>query len=231
MAHKATAAVFIDSYHPQKDGTCRISIRVTYQRKKRYYPTKFSLTPEDFRKVMNAERPREEIKSIRRKLMKLEKDAADIIDKLTYFTWDAFEKQFLQNQGYADRLNSAFDTYVAQLREEGRIGSAISYEYAKHSLNRFSANAVFADVNPEFLRKYERWMLQSGNQITNKKGTIIKGSSVTTVGIYLRCLRTIFNNAISEELITKDLYPFGKRKYEIPAANNTKRHLAFLRLP
>ena len=49
--------------------------------------------------------------------------------------------------------------------------------------------------------------------------------SITTVGIYTRSLRTIFNNAKSEELIDNSLYPFGKRKYIIPSSKNNKRAL------
>ena len=51
------------------------------------------------------------------------------------------------------------------------------------------------------------------------------GRSATTVGIYLRSFRTIFNNAISEGLVSKEMYPFGTKKYEIPTANNTKKSL------
>jgi site-specific recombinase XerD len=79
-------------------------------------------------------------------------------------------------------------------------------------LNKFCPGATFADVTPDFLRKYEKWMLKEGN-------------SITTVGIYLRSLRTVFNNAISEGLLSKELYPFGKKKYEIPTGNNIKKAL------
>jgi integrase/recombinase XerD len=51
------------------------------------------------------------------------------------------------------------------------------------------------------------------------------GNSVTTIGIYLRSLRTLFNNAIAEGMISKELYPFGKKKYEIPTGKNVKKAL------
>jgi integrase/recombinase XerD len=40
------------------------------------------------------------------------------------------------------------------------------------------------------------------------------GKSLTTVGIYLRPLRAMFNEAIAANLITQEYYPFGKRKYQ-----------------
>ena len=51
------------------------------------------------------------------------------------------------------------------------------------------------------------------------------GNSITTAGIYLRSLRTLFNIAIAEGLLTKEYYPFGKRNYEIPTSNNVKKAL------
>ena len=138
MAKLPTTSVFVDKYHPQKDGKCAISIRVTYQRKKKYYPTIFSLTLQEFEKVRSSERPRDEIKTIRQQLQAVEKRASDIIRQLPHFTWEGFEKQFLQNRGNRNSLRAAFDAYIERLREEGRIGTAVSYECAKRSLLNFS---------------------------------------------------------------------------------------------
>ena len=54
------------------------------------------------------------------------------------------------------------------------------------------------------------------------------GRSVTTIGIYLRSLRTIVNIARAEKIMPDDKYPFGMkshRKYEFPRANNIKKAL------
>jgi site-specific recombinase XerD len=47
--------------------------------------------------------------------------------------------------------------------------------------------------------------------------------SLNTVGIYLRNLRAIFNKAVDAKIIDREMYPFGSRKYEIPASSNTKK--------
>ena len=52
--------------------------------------------------------------------------------------------------------------------------------------------------------------------------TKIEGNSQATVGVYLRALRALFNRAIEDKEINKDCYPFGKRKYSIPATKNKK---------
>lgn len=69
---------------------------------------------------------------------------------------------------------------------------------------------TFAEVTSLFLKKYENWMLTKGN-------------SISTVGIYLRSLRAIYNL----QNIDKSVYPFGngKNKYSIPTSKNTKKAL------
>jgi integrase/recombinase XerD len=50
--------------------------------------------------------------------------------------------------------------------------------------------------------------------------------SIIPVGIYLRPLRAIINQAVSEGLISKENhYAFGKGKYQIPSARNIKKAL------
>lgn len=50
-----------------------------------------------------------------------------------------------------------------------------------------------------------------------------KGNSITTISLYIRCLRHIFNVGIARKLIDRDLYPFGPEKYLIPAGRNVKK--------
>src|SRR5690606_17208599 len=70
----------------------------------------------------------------------------------------------------------------------------------------------FKDITSQWLTEYE------DNLIKN-------GKSKTTVGMYLRPLRAIFNTAISNNTIKADLYPFGKRKYTIPTPKGVKKAL------
>lgn len=78
---------------------------------------------------------------------------------------------------------------------------------------QFRSNVLFAEVTVSFLHQYEKWMLK-------------KGRSRTTIGIKLRNLRAVFNEAIAVGIIRKEkCYPFGKRKYQIPTGKNTKKAL------
>ena len=46
--------------------------------------------------------------------------------------------------------------------------------------------------------------------------TEVKGRSLTTVSMYVRALRAIFNVAIENKDFKKERYPFGKKKYQVP---------------
>jgi len=52
-----------------------------------------------------------------------------------------------------------------------------------------------------------------------------QGKSTTTISIYLRNLRTIFNQARQTGDIPQDLYPFGKHQYQVPQSRNIKKAL------
>jgi integrase/recombinase XerD len=207
-----TTSIYFNKWVPNKEGKCPIALRVTYERKKRYYPTEYSLTPNDFEKVQSA-RPREMFKNISLSLQAIESEAAEIIRQMPVFTFEAFEKRFLSNIGANDAIKNAYSYKIRELRENSRVGTAITYECAIVSIEKFHPGATFAHISQGFLSKYETWMLAKGN-------------SRTTVSIYVRTLRSIYNDAIRDGLISRDLYPFGKRKYEVPSGRNIKKALS-----
>lgn len=89
-----------------------------------------------------------------------------------------------------------------------------TYRDAKNSLKTFKSKLNLAKVTPEFLNKYENYMIS-------------RGKTVTTVSIYVSHLRTIFNQAIDEDMIDRKFYPFGKNKYQPKAPRNIKKGLTF----
>jgi integrase/recombinase XerD len=207
-------ATILDTRRKKETTLYPVKLRVTFERIQRYYPlpSTFDLKKEEFEKVMFGKRLTENEKNLKKNITAFENKAIEIVKALPEFTWLKFKKYYYINRGTKDTLNTAFENYSTQLRETGRIGTAVSYECAKKSLNDFTEGLKFADVTPEFLNKYEKWMLTNGK-------------SITTVGIYLRSLRTLFNNAKSEGVMSNEFYPFGKKKYEIPTGKNIKKAL------
>jgi len=212
---KVLTAIVQDTRREKLNKTYPVKIRITHQRKQVYYPTRFDLSVDDFHKLFTT-KPREEYKRILLELTTIENKAKGIIDELKdHFTWNAFEAKFLKKQSDWNSIFSACQDYIDKLRGEDRIGTAVSYECSLNSFKTFTGKEEglsFEDVTVDFLNKYERWMLKEGN-------------SLTTVGIYLRNIRRIFNLAVKDGIVSKDFYPFGKDRYEIPTGKNIKKAL------
>lgn len=210
MEKQAIIKGILDTRRKKQNGLYPVKVRVTHNRVQKYYPTSLELTEAEFKKAINAKRKTETERALYNKIHAFESKAVMVAEKLKVFTFSKFEEMYFENRDAADSVSFAFDKYIDELKEENRIGTAVSYECAKGSINIFRKNLKFADITPALLKKYENWMM------TNNK-------SRTTVGIYLRSLRTIFNRAN----IDKSLYPFGegKNKYSIPTGKNIKKAL------
>lgn len=206
-----TVTPHINKYSPREDGTCSISIRVTHRRQKKSYPMGIYLTPEDFEKTLNAKRRTPKEKTNFDRITYFLEKADGIAKSLPVFTFEKFEELYFENKDAADTITYGFQKYIEQLRAENRIGTAVSYECAMRSFDSFKPGLKMADVNRTLLLKYENWMIS-------------KGKTLTTVGIYMRSLRTIFNRS----KIDRALYPFGneKDKYSIPTGRNIKKALS-----
>jgi len=106
------------------------------------------------------------------------------------------------------RLN--YEKHIQALNDEGRISTARSYQDSLTSMLSYKKNLKVSQITPDFLKGYEKWMTDNGR-------------SLTTVGMYVRALRTIFNMAIENEVIDASKYPF--KKYTIPAPQKISRTL------
>ena len=210
VMRKTNASIYLDEKRPKKNGKCSVKIKVTHNRKRKYFSTGVELTPQDFETVFYGKRKTQSQKEVKTKVEYFENKANDIIDLLNIFSFDAFEEKYLEDRNTVDSVSFAFDKYISNLKLENRIATAESYEYAKISIQKFNKDLTFAEITPTFLKRYENWMIENGK-------------SISTVGIYLRSLRAIYNL----QNINKSVYPFGtgKGKYTIPTSKNTKKAL------
>jgi integrase/recombinase XerD len=211
-----TTAIIHDKRIKRKDGTYAVKLRITFNRTQNYYPLGISLSVDEWEKV-HSEKPRGKFKEHLLFFNKIEEQSVAIIREMPIFSFALFEKKFNQKPKTNQGVLEVFSSYISELKQNERISTAYSYNNAKSSLTKFleSKNRkkiAFWEITTEWLNTYEKWMLESKN-------------SITTVGIYMRSLRTIINVGIQNGLFDKDLYPFGKRKYQIPSGRNLKKAL------
>ena len=209
-----TTSLFLDTRRSLKDGSYPLKLTVYYLGQKKQYKTPFRLTEAEYQKVKGTNLRDIELKNKKNRIYSWLDDQTRIVNSLDNFNYPEFEKAFFKDEETiklklnAQHVEPFFEDYIAKLRKQERIKTAESYQSALNSLIHFRRYLKFQEITPDFLEAYEMWML-------NKK------KSKTSVGIYLRSLRTIYNIAMDKGIIDFPSYPF--KKYTIPAPRKSKR--------
>lgn len=202
-----------DNRRSKKSGLYPIKIQVVYNRKQKYYSTGKEMTYRDWEKL-------HETKS--KNLISIRADIKNSFDKIETavrllsengsFSFDALNTYLGKCIG--NSVNTAFKTKIEILIEAGSIGNSDVYTCAYLNFEKYvGTNLPFESVTIDWLKKYEKSMLD-------------EGKSYTTISMYIRCIRALFNEAKSIGVIKEAQYPFGRGKYEVPSGKGRKLALA-----
>jgi len=236
----ALISLFLDTRVKKADGFYPLKLRVTYNRERKYFGIDasrinsllignleqyfysgrehYSMEETTFEKVMMT-KPRGSYKELQDVFKAFELKYQKEADKLNPFSFEAFADLFNDSKRGA-KINDVFN-FIAQkklkIESENKFNTATSYQSTLESIKKYSGKnkLPFEMVTPSFLEKYKVWM-------HNEK------KSDTTTGIYLRTLRLIFNEAISERITSN--YPFftkvNTKGVKIPKGSGRKLALA-----
>lgn len=198
----------------------RLRVFVSNPRKQKLYPTAFDFTEKEFESIWETNKRRKEYKGTRLKLQAIENKANEVAGKIIPFAFTQFEKKLFRKKGDGVKIAYHYKERIADYKKQNRISTADSYNCSEKALKKFVKegnknynNLTLLDIDKNWLLDFEHFMKNSGR-------------SITTVGIYLRPLRAIFNKAIEEGEIEREFYPFGKRRYQIPTSKKTKKALS-----
>ena len=213
---KPTLSFFFDTRRQLSDGTYPIKLTVYILGNKKRYATPFNLTQYDYSRVEASNLRDANIKKLKNKMYSWLGDQEAFADTLHPFSFTEFDllynkdKVQLKNAIENENVEDLYDNCIKDLRRLGQISTSDNYKTAKVSLLKFKKHLKISQVTVDLLKAYEMQM-------------VADGKSITTVGIYLRSLRRIFNLAIEEGTIDVSKYPF--RKYKIPSPRKSKRSL------
>lgn len=127
------------------------------------------------------------------KLLKYRRPKDDSQGQIDNFDYSSFFTKFpiLKETGIRPwTVSAGYLTYIKRLLQEGRIGTAVSYHGSYASLKKFRMMERYSDVTAMYLIQYEQWL---PNQNLSR----------STVGIYIRPLRCIFNEALLRGLLKR----------------------------
>ncbi|MEG2755365.1 MAG: site-specific integrase [Mucinivorans sp.] len=206
----------------KKSGGYALAIQVIHLRKKRVMHLGYDLSDGNFDTeqecaVYNSELPltRKEVKQINECIEKVKSDlnlklesleaagvdfmAADIIARYRKDKNDIYLFVYLQKQ-------------INEKRRIGKMGIADAYQSTLRSLKRYLVDkaVTFDEINVSFLRNYANHLISTG---------VVQN----TINYYMRNLRTIYNRAFDDGLISNGHNPF--RRYRLRSVKTVKRAL------
>ena len=128
------------------------------------------------------------------------------------YTLAEFENKFRDKEPERITVNDFFDKKIDFLTTAGNLGAAQPAINVKSSLQKFAGRELkFREFTPEFLRQYETFLRRRGN-------------SDGGIAFKMREIRTIYNDAIDEGIVSVTLYPF--RRYKISKLKGKSRKIA-----
>lgn len=206
----------IEGTKPNKKNEYPIKLNI-YQREagQKRYGIRESITKEDWLRLDSPKLRDKQLQGLKDRLSAIETTVKKKIEKLKPFSFVAFEESYFSKSATGEKsvsLKHWFDKYIQQLKANDQVGTAISYQTTINSIQEFKKNLSLYDITPAFLQSYENHLLSAAK-------------SVSTVGIYMRQLRAIINQAINDKVLSADMYPF--KKYQVPAGRNIKKALSF----
>lgn len=112
-------------------------------------------------------------------------------------------------------VGELFDKHIQQLKKEGRLKYAISFNELKNSLVEFNRHLdiYFSDIDIEWLKRYEFHL----------RG---KGLAENSIGVRFRTLRVIYNRAIELNIVKQENYPFKYYKVSKLHEETVKRSIS-----
>ena len=228
----AVTGIILETRKSNADELHPVKLRVTFKGDRKYYTLKgldkktLYMSSDDFDRISTSTN----LKPLKIHLTEIEKKAMKVIEEMAVFSFESFESIYFSKPKDDKDLFSILDATGKKMREAGRISTAVSFECALKSLKEFTGKEKFPFVaaNVKFFKDYEKWMLTpkviEWKTKTGKTKSRTKVNGRTTVGIYLRNVRTMFNQVKPVGV----LYPFGKSNqglYAIPKGKNVKKAL------
>jgi integrase/recombinase XerD len=211
-----------------KDNLVPVKLEIIHNRVQKYYSISkiikntnwLFLSDEEINKVTKNS-PRGKYKNIANEYKRITDYAEKIINSINTFSFNQFDEKFSHKATDWDSVFVAMVDHIKALKTEERFGYASSFESTLRAIKEFHEDKklsfncrikvetrynyyvsgkplTFADITPKWLKSFELWLQKQ------KK-------SKSTIGIYVRNIRVLFNIAMKEHQVRAE-YPFTLHK-------------------
>lgn len=199
-----------------KDGKVNIKIRVCHQKKTRYISTDYYVYPKYFNskaELVKVGGPydKDEADRINNKLIIQKGIMADKAEKQKDIRFMDMRNlmKILRDKHREYDFYALIDDKIANYRKLENLNYMDSFKLTKNIIEKFTGSSLLPleSIDYSFLVRLE-------NKLR------LRGVKTNSIGIFMRNIRTIYNQAITMGLVDLSFYPF--RKYRIP--KETTRH-------
>src|SRR5665647_436141 len=178
----------------------RIMVTVSIDSKQFRITLKLKSTKSEFNKAISSTRTlSDSAKSVRKELNDYLAKAENILERLSNPTQETFTRLFKSETDlFLNNKTSIvpfFEHKISELFNEDRFSTSSNCKLSLTSFLKYKSPIYFEDIDEKFLKGYVTWMVSQGN-------------STTTAQIYLRNLRSVFNDVINQGIIAAKHYPF-----------------------
>lgn len=222
------------THYTNQDGAHPVRLKVIADRKSRFYPilngdNKIFLTPSQWENIISKRNLRGESKELLNLVKDAESRAREAKDRIMQnerpFDFSRFESEYFEQRSKKNIIN-LWESYLDDLLKEERIGTYMAYKNALQAFKYFrgmvtEGNTVVkspidlspANLTVQVLKDFEKFLN--------------KGRGKTTIGMYMRALKVIYNLAANDNTALKELDPFAKKqndktRYKIKTGSGSK---------
>jgi len=207
-----------------KDNTYLIFIRITFKRELRRIPSGIYLTKStDFNKDADFG------KWIRMSESNHKNYNEKLVTLIMTYRDKVFEYQKKMINPSIDDIydllmhqptSSFFDFYKSEIvryKAIGKYDTSLKHQFVLDKIKKYANDRLnkqeltFEELTPKFLKDYQTYMIQT------------LGNAINTVNTDYKCIRTIYKNAIKDDIAERDKYPFDK--FPLHEVSTTKEKL------
>lgn len=199
----------VDRRRKKNNGLFPVKIEVVYRRVQKYYPTGQDVSLDEWSGFWQSRRRPKKCASIENSFYIIRNAVEQLAEKGEF----SFRRLDARLGRVGDTVNEAIERKMKTLMGQGKVNSFYRYRSTLHGIERFAGRKIsFENVTASWLRRCEAFWTK-------------EGKNCTTVNIYMKTLKSVFNQALDDGLIREALYPFGKNGYDIPASSSRKMAL------
>lgn len=213
----ATVKLLLDNRTQKKDGTYPLKLSISHKTETTYIGLDISVKKDQWNGTDIIDHPKEKRFNsvIHSKLIQAENILFQLSGKTSRLSLQEIKISIELNsldpiqEPEPKQKYSLADHFARYINLTNNLRTKQIYEETLVKINKFAPKIVFEEVNLSWLRSFDT--------------ELAKTCKTNTRAIHMRNIRAVFNDAINEELVPLNLYPF--RKFKIKKEKTIKRSL------